>query len=111
MKEKIDVDFNPIECKAMESFLKGDPEDGSRIQEEFIHFVKAEMRSGKDHCPCTADCSIHGNCLICVQVHRGHGNHLPNCMRLMLNKKLTAVSELSEHTITDMVEKPSYLKK
>ena len=106
---KIPIDFHPVECEAMKAFLNGSSEEGSRIQQQFIDYVKAEMRGGRDHCPCPADCDLHGNCLICVQVHRGHGNHLPNCMQLMLNKKLEAVSELTEHTIIDSVHKPPYL--
>ena len=108
-REKIDIDFNPVECRAMEAFLSGDSEAGEQIQAGFVQYVKDEMRAGKDHCPCTADCSIHGNCLICVQVHRGHGNHLPFCMQLMLNRKLEGVSALTEHTLTDLVKKPPYL--
>ena len=109
-KELIDIDFNPLECRAMDAFLKGNPADGSSIQKEFIEYVKSEVKAGKDYCSCQADCDLHGNCFVCVQVHRGHGNHLPFCMQAMLNKKLVSLSELSEHTITDQVRKPEYLE-
>lgn len=109
MKEQIRIDFHPVEIAAMDAFLEGRTEDGERIQGSFIDFVREEVRSGKDYCPCRADCSIHGNCFVCVQVHRGHGNHLPFCMQKMLNVKLAALSGLSEHTITDEVRKPDYL--
>lgn len=109
MKEQIDIDFNPVEVDAMEAFLKGDPQEGARKQAAFIGFVKEEVKNGKDYCPCPAGCSIHGNCFVCVQVHRGHGNHLPFCMQKMLNVKLESLSELTEHTITDKVKKPGYL--
>jgi len=35
--------------------------------------------------------------------------HLPFCLQLMLNKRLEAVSELTEHTIVREVSIPDYL--
>lgn len=109
MKEQINIDFHPTEMSAMEAFIEGRPEEGEKIQADFVQYVKDEIKKGKDYCPCQADCSIHGNCFVCVQTHRGHGNHLPFCMQKMLNVKLASLSELSEHTIIDEVKKPDYL--
>lgn len=103
------IDFNETECKALEAFLRNDSDLGRSLQAEFLAELKQSMRNGEDHCPCPAECNIHGKCIICVQVHRGHGNHLPHCMHLMLNKKLASLSELSEHSIVKNVEIPDYL--
>ena len=35
--------------------------------------------------------------------------HLPACLQLMLNKRLEAVSERSEHTIVRQVKVPDYV--
>ena len=104
------IDFNETECRAMQAFLEGNNDLGEELQAEFLNQLKEAMKNGQDHCPCTADCSIHGKCFICVQVHRGHGNHLPACMHEMVNRKLKELSELTEHSIIDEVEKPIYLK-
>lgn len=104
------IDDNETQHLAMEAFLRGDEAEGNAIQNLFIDELKQARRDGQDHCSCQADCSIHGNCFICVQTHRGHGNHLPHCMQAMLNKKLEILSELTEHTITDLVKKPFYLE-
>lgn len=98
-REKIIIDMNPVECDAMDAFLRGDSETGNALQVEFLKYLKEEMRSGKDHCPCTANCNLHGNCVMCVQVHRAHGNHLPVCLQPMVNEKLKFVSELTEHSL------------
>lgn len=104
------IDDNELQHQAMDAFIRGNPAEGSRIQNLFIEELKQAMRAGQDHCPCPADCSIHGKCFICVQTHRGHGNHLPYCMQGMVNKKLEALSELTEHTLIDRVKRPDYLE-
>jgi len=48
-----------------------------------------------------------GDCMLCVQVHRGHGDHLPHCLQCMINKKLALLSELTEHSIIKEVRQPS----
>ena len=84
---------------------------GGALQDEFVAEVKAAVKEGMDHCPCKdAGCKHHGNCFACVQIHRGHGMHLPYCMQKMLNKRLEAVSALTEHTIVNEVQIPDYLK-
>jgi hypothetical protein len=34
----------------------------------------------------------------CVASHRGHGDHLPHCLHGIVNKKLEAISAVTEHT-------------
>ena len=45
--------------------------------------------------------------MLCVQVHRGHGDHLPHCLQCMVNQKLALLSELTEHSIVKEVRQPS----
>ena len=35
---------------------------------------------GFDSCPCTKDCTLHGECLLCVSFH-GHRGEQPRCLR------------------------------
>ena len=39
-------------------------------------------------------------------MHRAHQEHVPNCMRPMLNRKLKLLSELTEHTLAAEIEAP-----
>ena len=43
---------------------------------------------------------------VCVAIHRAHQEHVPNCMRPLINKKLKLMSELTEHTLTNEIEAP-----
>ncbi|SEP03639.1 LPS biosynthesis protein [Propionispora vibrioides] len=99
------IDENEIEKLAMEKFHKGDSKEGRRIQEEFVSAFREEFK-WKDHCPCQKACRYHGNCKECVAIHRAHQEHVPNCMRIMINKKIRALSELTEHTIADEIVPP-----
>ena len=47
-----------------------------------------------------------GNRAECVAIHRAHQEHVPNCMRPMINKKLKILSELTEHTLANEIEAP-----
>lgn len=51
-------------------------------------------------------CRYHGNCKECVAIHRAHQEHVPNCMRPILNQKIKLLSELTEHTIAKEIEPP-----
>lgn len=42
----------------------------------------------------------------CVAIHRAHQEHVPNCMRPVLNQKIKLLSELTEHTIAGEIEMP-----
>ena len=99
------IDNNPIEKAAMEQFHQGNREEGLRLQEEFASAFRAEYQN-KDHCPCQKACRSHGNCKECVVIHRAHGEHVPNCMRPMLNQKIRLLSELTEHTLANEITAP-----
>lgn len=92
------IENNPKEIAAMEEFHKGNRAEGLRLQEEFASAFREEYKD-KDHCPCKKACRYHGNCKECVAIHRAHQEHVPNCMRPLLNKKIKLLSELTEHTI------------
>ncbi|HIY03269.1 MAG TPA: LPS biosynthesis protein [Candidatus Blautia faecipullorum] len=96
------IDGNEIEKRAMEEFHKGNRKEGLRIQEEFAAAFRTEY-ANKDHCSCKKACRYHGNCKECVAIHRAHQEHVPNCMRPMLNKKIRLLSELTEHTFAESV--------
>jgi len=89
------IDNHPMELEALELFRQGRSEEANRMQDEFLQTV---LDSGEDHCSCPVDCTHHGKCIECVVLHRGHGHHLPNCFRDMVNKRLEPISELTEHT-------------
>ena len=82
------------------NFITETGEKGLRIQEEFASAFRIEYQN-KDHCPCLKVCRYHGNCKECVAIHRAHQEHVPNCMRPILNQKICLLSELTEHTITN----------
>lgn len=99
------IDGNEIEKAAMTEFHKGNRKEGLRIQEEFAAAFREEYKE-KDHCSCKKACHYHGNCKECVAIHRAHQEHVPNCMRPLINKKIRLLSELTEHTIADEIEAP-----
>ena len=100
------IDGNPVEKAAMEQFHRGNAAEGLRLQEEFLTAFRAEYAQ-KDHCSCKVACRYHGNCKECVVVHRAHQDHVPNCMREMLNARIRLLSELTEHTIAREIEPPA----
>ena len=93
------IEYNEKEIAAMAEFHKGNRAEGLRLQEEF-----RKEYADKDHCPCQKACRYHGNCKECVAIHRAHQEHVPNCMRPMINKKLKILSELTEHTLANEIE-------
>ena len=99
------IDGNETEKHAMQEFHKGNRTEGLRIQEEFASAFRTEY-ADKVHCPCQKACRYHGNCKECVAIHRAHQEHVPNCMRPMINAKLRILSELTEHTIANEIEPP-----
>ena len=84
---------------------QGNRQEGLRLQEEFVAEFRKAYRE-KDHCPCQKACRYHGNCKECVAIHRAHQEHVPNCMRPILNSKIKVLSELTEHTIANEIEPP-----
>lgn len=99
------IENHPKELAAMEEFHKGNREEGLRLQEEFAAEFRKEYKE-KDHCSCKKACRYHGNCRECVAIHRAHQEHVPNCMRPILNKKFKLLSELTEHTLSYEIKPP-----
>ena len=83
----------------------GDRAEGLALQEAFVAQFRAEDAQ-RDHCPCRKACRYHGSCRECVAIHRAHQEHVPNCMRPMLNRKIRLLSELTEHTLAHEIEPP-----
>ena len=99
------IEGNQKELEAMEQFHKGNRREGLRLQEEFVSAFREEYQE-KDHCSCKKACRYHGNCKECVAIHRAHQEHVPNCMRPIINAKIKLLSELTEHKIADEIEAP-----
>ena len=99
------IDGNQTEKEAMKAFHSGCRAEGLKIQEEFVSEFRREYAE-KDHCPCKKACRYHGNCKECVAIHRAHGEHVPNCMRPLINRKLKLLSELTEHTLAYEIKPP-----
>lgn len=99
------IDGNEKEKAAMAEFHKGNRAEGLKLQEEFASAFRKEYAE-KDHCSCTKACRYHGNCKECVAIHRAHQEHVPNCMRPLINAKIKILSELTEHTIANQIEPP-----
>lgn len=80
--DKLDmkIDGNEIEKAALDAFNEGNKAEGWRLQNEFVAAFQAAY-DGKDHCPCTDACNLHGKCRECVAVHRAHEEHLPECLK------------------------------
>jgi hypothetical protein len=76
------IDGHKLEKQAMELFKRGDGARATLIQDEFLAEV---MGSGEDLCSCPEACKLHGKCVECVLIHRGHGDHLPRCFDPMLS--------------------------
>jgi hypothetical protein len=104
------IEGNPKELAAMEQFHNGNRQAGLALQEEFAAAFREEYKE-KDHCPCRKACRYHGNCKECVAIHRAHQEHVPNCMRPLINKKLKLLSELTEHTLAREIEAPQEIER
>ncbi|MDE7464198.1 MAG: LPS biosynthesis protein [Clostridiales bacterium] len=100
------IDGNQKEKEAMQNFRTGNRQEGLRLQEEFVSEFRKEYKD-KDHCSCQKACRYHGNCKECVAIHRAHQEHVPNCMRPIINAKIKLLSELTEHTIANEIEAPN----
>mgnify|MGYP000826430150 FL=1 len=101
----MNIEGNKKEIEAMEQFHKGNRQEGLRLQEQFAAAFREEYKD-KDHRPCKKACRYHGNCKECVAIHRAHQEHVPNCMRPIINAKIKLLSELTEHTIANEIEAP-----
>ncbi len=97
------IDGNEIELRALEVFHQGNREEALKIQDEFVEAFRAHYEK-KDHCSCKKACKYHGKCKECVAIHRAHMDHLPNCFHPLVNKKLKLVSQLTEHSLPQMLQ-------
>lgn len=104
LREQDMIDDNPAELEAMALFKKGESNKARKIQAAFL---KEVLESGEDHCTCTVPCRLHGRCVECVIVHRGHGDHLPNCFHAMVNRRIAALADLTENSLVSPVKTPA----
>lgn len=95
------IDDHPLEIEAMRLFREGRGAEARKLQEQFLEEV---LGSGEDICPCPGSCKYRGDCVKCVTLHRGHADHVPYCMRRMINRKIGAVSAITEHSFCDHPE-------
>ncbi|MBQ9062655.1 MAG: hypothetical protein IJ121_07555 [Eubacterium sp.] len=86
------IDNNDIALLQDEIGREGRVEEGIRMRDRFIEMV----RESGDYCPCKENCTLHGDCFACVQVHRGHRGHLPLCMWDMVNERIADIASLTE---------------
>jgi len=86
------IDNNDIALLQDEIGRAGKVEEGIRMRDRFIEMV----RESGDYCPCRENCTLHGDCFACVQVHRGHRGHLPLCMWDMVNERIADIASLTE---------------
>ena len=100
------IEGNQTQIDAMKEFHNGNRQKGLELQEKFVAEFREEYKD-KDHCSCKKACRYHGNCKECVAIHRAHQEHVPNCMRPILNAKIKLLSELTEHTIANEIEAPT----
>ncbi len=87
------IDGNSKMTKSLEIERSGDIKTGVAMKMDFLKDIR---ESGEDFCPCKEKCPHHANCFECVQVHRGHRDHLPLCMWDMLNERINNLSNLTE---------------
>lgn len=91
------IDNNPIEIEAMQAYKDGDVKRYREIEDKFIRAYKEEYAE-KDHCSCKEPCRWHGNCEICVAIHRAHMDHIPACLNGIFNDLIRQLSAKTEGT-------------
>ncbi len=100
-KKKIQIDANPtIMNECHEAYVRGDEKEGRQILKAFLKEVE---ESGQDHCSCSEPCAFHGNCKACILSHRAGMNHVPSCLRNLVNEKLKVVASLTENTLKEVL--------
>ena len=93
------IDKNEKEKQALRLFHQKERAKALEVQAEFVDDLRKAVADGMDHCSCkNAACAYHGQCMECVAIHRAHEDHLPQCLRGMVNDRIRALSELTEHT-------------
>ena len=86
------IDNNETEKRAMKEFHLGNRKEGLKIQEEFASAFHTGLLSIRITAPAQKHAGSHGNCKECVAIHRAHQEHVPNCMRPIINKKIAVLS-------------------
>ena len=89
------IDNNELAIRQMQLEREGRLEEAKALKAEFLQ----QLYQVNDHCPCQEACPHHGNCFECVNIHRGHRDHLPMCMWDMLNERLHKLSLMTEGTL------------
>jgi hypothetical protein len=63
------------------------------------------------HCPCKQpQCPIFGNCVLCIQNHLEHKNHLPECVQEILRPAVLGLCQQMELATTDKRPAPEFWK-
>ena len=75
------IDDNPGMRENMRLEKLGRKPEADALRDVFVQDVLAAVASGEDHCSCAVACPFHGKCLECVAIHRGHQDHLPDCLK------------------------------
>jgi hypothetical protein len=91
------VDNNELEIESLRELKAGNVEHSHALEDEFFRRIR-ELPQGACSCH-MLDCRWHGKCWECVQLHRGAGDHLPNCFHGIVNKRLQNVLDLTESTV------------
>ena len=76
---------------------------------QLIKGIRAKLASEdcrECSCPKT-NCQWHGDCYTCVRQHRIHGDHVPNCLQVILDKKVTAIAAVAEMTVQKEPQTPA----
>ena len=100
------IEKNPKELAANGSIHQGNRQEGAcdfrkNLPQSFAKHTRIKITAHVKK-----PCRYHGNCKECVAIHRAHQEHVPNCMRPIINAKLKSLSELTEHTIAYEIEPP-----
>lgn len=93
------IDGHQTEIDAMDLFKQRKPVDANKLQDKFLDELHDYISEGGDYCSCKAACKHHGHCIDCVSIHRGHRDHLPDCLKSMLNERMSMVLGLTESEI------------
>ena len=94
------LDNNPKSKEAFKIGSDGDQELAWKMEDEVIAEVHDAVEAGECFCSCpNTKCRLHGNCMDCVIVHRGHRDHLPFCMHDMVNERLDGLASLTESRV------------
>jgi hypothetical protein len=79
----------------------------THTKEEFVEIVKKVRNVLKTDecvtcsCPNTR-CEWHGDCYNCIRIYRHFGHNIPNCLKPVVNKKITRIKEAVEKEIQEI---------